>query len=157
MTTGWKPGERFTDFADRDPDDRAGGKPHIWKTLGYRRVVWEPGHQTIEWEATPEYCFLAQNGGYILHGGMATTILDSAMGGACWSLLDRDEVFLTGDLRVEFLRPGRPGLLRAEGHVIRRTERIVFCAADLYDSNDRHLASSRCTQVVLPAEPNKEE
>lgn len=157
--TDWRPGERFEDFADADPDDRSGGKPHIWRTLGYRRTVWEPGHQTIEWEATPEYCFLAQGGGYILHGGMATTVLDSAMGGACWSLLNRDEVFLTGDLRVEFLRAGRPGLLRAEGHVLRRTKRIVFCAADLYDATDRHLASSRCTQVVLPVvdEADKEE
>lgn len=150
MTKKWQPGERFEQFADWDPEDRGGGKPHLWKTLGYRRTVWEPGHQTIEWEASPEYCFIAENGDYILHGGMATTILDSAMGGACWSLLNSNEVFLTGDLRVEFFRPGRPGLLRCEGHVIRRTERIVFCAADLYDSNDRHLSSARCTQVVLP-------
>jgi acyl-coenzyme A thioesterase PaaI-like protein len=60
---------------------------------------------------------------------MVTTILDSAMGGACWSVLSEDEVFLTADLRVEFYRSARPGLLTARGSVIKRTSRLAFCAA----------------------------
>ena len=62
----------------------------------------------IEWDATPDYCFHAPSGP-IVHGGMVTTLLDTAMGGACWSMLDEDESFLTADLRVEFMRSSRPG------------------------------------------------
>jgi uncharacterized protein (TIGR00369 family) len=87
-----------------------------------------------------------------VQGGLVTALLDAAMGGACWSVLDAEQAFLTADLRVEFLRSARPGPLRARGWVIRRTRRVVFAAAELTDANGQTLATSRCTQVVLPAE-----
>src|SRR5204863_8342258 len=68
-------------------------EPHIWLTLGYRGVRQGDGESVIEWDATPEYCFHAPSGP-IVHGGMVTTLLDTAMGGACWSTLDEDESFL---------------------------------------------------------------
>src|SRR3990170_738381 len=59
-------------------------EPHVWRTLGYRRVTWEPGRSVIEWDATPEYSFPATSG-WIVHGGMVATLLDTAMGGAAWT------------------------------------------------------------------------
>jgi acyl-coenzyme A thioesterase PaaI-like protein len=53
---------------------------------------------------------------------------------------------------VEFLRTCRPGTVRAVGEVVRRTRRVVFCAAQLYDADGVVLATARCTQVVLPAD-----
>jgi len=82
---------------------------------------------------------------------VVTALLDAAMGGACWSVLDRDQAFLTADLRVEFLRSAHIGTLIGRGWVVRRTRRVVFCAAELRDSEGVVLATSRCTQVVLPA------
>jgi uncharacterized protein (TIGR00369 family) len=86
----------------------------------------------------------------VVQGGLVTALLDAAMGGACWTVLDHDQVFLTADLRVEFLRVSQPGLLRATGSVVRRTRRVVFCAAEMFSADDRLLATSRCTQVILP-------
>jgi uncharacterized protein (TIGR00369 family) len=121
--------------------------PHIWRTLGYRGVEQDDGRSMIEWEATPEFCFHAPSGP-IVHGGMVTTLLDTAMGGACWSVLAEEESFLTADLRVEFVRAARPGVLRAEGVVVQRNRRVAFCSADLYDADGELLASSRCTQII---------
>jgi uncharacterized protein (TIGR00369 family) len=121
--------------------------PHIWLTLGYRAIRQGEGESVIEWDATPDYCFHAQSGA-IVHGGMVSTILDTAMGGACWSQLEEDESFLTADLRVEFMRAARPGTLRAEGRVIQRNRRVAFCSAELYDEAGELLASSRCTQII---------
>jgi uncharacterized protein (TIGR00369 family) len=120
--------------------------PHIWNTLGYRGVEQADGRSVMEWEATPEYCFHSQSGP-IVHGGMIATLLDTAMGGACWTLMREDEDFLTVDLRTEFLRSARPGTLRAEGRVVQRNRRVVFCAADLYQDGEL-VASARCTQIV---------
>jgi uncharacterized protein (TIGR00369 family) len=78
---------------------------------------------------------------------MVTTLLDTAMGGACWSVLGDDESFLTADLRVEFLRSARPGTLRAVGNVVQRNRRIAFCAAELWQDGVL-LATSRCTQII---------
>jgi len=137
-------GERYAD-PHRWEDDVSSGH-HMWRTLGYRRTAWEPGSTTIEWDADVAYSFPSK-GGPIIHGGLVTALLDTAMGGACWTVLDYDQAFLTADLRVEFLRPTRPALVQATGTVIRRTRRAVFCAAELYDESEVLLATSRCTQV----------
>jgi uncharacterized protein (TIGR00369 family) len=121
---------------------------HVWKTLGFRRTDVEPGRVELEWDAPDEYSFPDGSGGRIVHGGLVTTILDSAMGGACWSTLADDEHFLTADLRVEFMRSARPGRLRAVGSVVQRTRRVAFCAAELYDEEGVQLANARCTQVI---------
>lgn len=142
----WTAGERF---ADVDSWGGGDGGPHVWRTLGYRRTGWAPGESTVEWDAPVEYSFPTGNGP-VVQGGLVTALLDSAMGGACWTVLDRHETFLTADLRVEFLRTARPGLLTATGTVVRRTRRVVFCAAELLDAHGNLLAASRCTQVVLP-------
>jgi uncharacterized protein (TIGR00369 family) len=131
-------------------EDLRPGGPHAWRTLGYRRTATEPGRMEIEWEATEDYTFPDGNGGSIVHGGLVATVLDTAMGGACATVLEGGESFLTADLRVEFMRAGRPGLLRAEGRVVRKTRRVVFCSAELYDAEGTHVASARCTQVLRP-------
>ncbi len=105
-------GERFADITSFA--QRAGDGPNLWRTLGFRRTEWGPGTATVEWDATVDYGFVTP-AGPVIQGGLVTAILDSAMGGACWTTLDNHEVFLTADLRVEFFRPTRPGTFRAVG------------------------------------------
>ena len=57
----------------------------------------------IEWDATEDYTF-PDGDGSIVHGGLVGTVLDTAMGGACATVLEAGESFLTADLRVEFMR-----------------------------------------------------
>ena len=142
--------DRLSDREARFEESLAAGA-HLWNTLGYRRDAWGEGATTISWEATPEYGFPTA-AGQVIQGGLVTALLDAAMGGACWSVLADGEAFLTADLRVEFLRSTRPGLVSATGTVVRRTRRVVFCEAVLVDAEGQQLAASRCTQVVLPAE-----
>lgn len=143
------PGERFHDADAWEAAHQQG--PHIWRTLGYRRIDWQPGSTVIEWIAPEDYCFPTADGP-VVQGGLVTALLDAAMGGACWTVLDHDQVFLTADLRVEFLRTSRPGVLRAAGSVVRRTRRVVYCAGELHDDAGTVLAAGRCTQIVLPNE-----
>ncbi len=142
MSEGTHTSRRHPWGADTLPD------PHVWKTLGYRNVGWEPGRCAIEWDAPEEFCFHFGDE-YRVHGGMLATLLDTAMGGACWTIMEPDEHFLTGNLSVDFYRSGRPGLLRAEGRVVHRTKRLVFCEAEIVDGDGKPVAASRCTQVVL--------
>ena len=132
-------------------DDSLRSGTHLWTTLGYRREHWAVGTTTIAWDATADYGFPTASG-TVIQGGLVTALLDAAMGGACWSVLDADQAFLTADLRVEFLRSTRVGTVRATGTIVRRTRRVVFCEAQLFDDTGLLLAASRCTQVVLPAD-----
>ena len=130
---------------------------NVWQTLGFEAIDRGDGTASVRWTATEDYCF-PSGSGPVVQGGLVTAVLDAAMGGACWTVLDRDDepaAFLTADLRVEFLRAARPGELRAVGTVVRRTRRVVFCAAELLDPDGLVLASARCTQVVLPADAGR--
>jgi len=133
------------------------GERGIFATLGWRRVEVAPGRAVLEWEPTIDHAFPAGDD-WIVHGGMVTAILDTAMGSATWTLLDRGEVFLTADLRTEFYRPARPGRVRATGWVVQKTRRVTFAAADLHNDAGVLLASGRASQVIidLQADPNRD-
>jgi uncharacterized protein (TIGR00369 family) len=124
---------------------------NVWHTLSFRRVESPPKTATVAWNPSTDYCF-PSGPGHVVQGGLVATILDAAMAGACWAVLEDSQSFLTADLRVEYLRVTRPGELRAVGTVVRRTRRVIFCAAELRNANGEITAVSRCTQVVMPSD-----
>ena len=138
------PGERFDEIV-RNKDV---AYPGIWSHLGWRRAEIEPGRSVREWEPDTDHSFLAGDN-WIVHGGMVTALLDTAMGQATWTLLSSNEVFLTADLRTEFHRPTSPGLVRATGWVVHKTRRVSFAAAELHDAEGKLLASSRATNLTI--------
>lgn len=146
MATSFRAGERFADMEGWQQP--VAGEPGIWNTLGWHRVELAPGRAVLEWTPTTDHAFPTASD-WILHGGMVTAILDSAMGSATWSLLDRDEVYLTADLRTEFYRPTRLGRIRATGWVVRKTRRVTFAAAELHDDAGALLASCRATNIAI--------
>jgi uncharacterized protein (TIGR00369 family) len=145
MATTFRPGERFAEMDGWQPKP---GERGIFSTLGWRRVEVGPGRAVLEWEPTIDHAFPAGKD-WIVHGGMVTAILDTAMGSATWTLLDRDQVFLTADLRTEFYRPARPGPVRATGWVVQKTRRVTFAAAELHNHDGTLLASGRASQVII--------
>lgn len=145
----WEPGSRFAEMP-------TAGSPHpgIWQHLGWSVVEIHPGRSIMEWTPTENHSFRAGDV-WIVHGGMVTAILDTAMGQATWSLLNEGEVFLTSDLRTEFYRPTTPGLVRAHGQVVHKTRRVTFAAAELYNADGKLLASCRATNQTLTARPSQ--
>lgn len=146
----WRPGERYAAMPRE-------GTPHpgIWKRTGWYVVDIGPGHSILGWSPSEDDAFLAGDV-WIVHGGMVTAFLDTAMGQATWSLLNDDEVFLTSDLRTEFYRPTHPGMvLRAHGEVVHKTSRVTFAAAEVFDENGKLLASCRGTNQTLSARPSQ--
>lgn len=60
----------------------------------------------------------------VLHGGVISSLLDTCGGAAVWSQLGKGDRVSTVDLRVDFLRPGRPETLIGVGKVIRLGNRV---------------------------------
>jgi len=60
-----------------------------------------------------------------LHGGVLSSLIDTAGGVASWSALPEGETVSTVDLRVDYLEPARlAGPLRAEAFVVRKGKRV---------------------------------
>ena len=59
-----------------------------------------------------------------LHGGVISALLDTCGGVAVWSQLSKADRVSTVDLRIDYLRPGRPETLIGSGRVIRLGNRV---------------------------------
>ena len=90
-----------------------------------------------------------------VHGGVISTLLDSATGCAVHSTLPAGWGYTSLDLTTKFLRPVTvdSGLLRCEGSVINRGLTTALAQAQLFDQAGRLVAyaSSSCLLFEIPS------
>jgi uncharacterized protein (TIGR00369 family) len=101
-------------------------RQQVMATLGARLTRVAPGETEIE---LPFRAALAQQHGF-LHAGIVTTILDSACGGAAFSLMPADAEVLSIEFKTNLLAPARGELLVARARVVRAGRTITVCQAD---------------------------
>lgn len=89
----------------------------------------------------------------VLHGGIAATLLDSAMGCAVHTTLPAGMAYTSLDISVRYIRAGAVdgGELRAEGRVVHRGRKIRTAEATLTDERGRVLATATSSLMVMPA------
>ena len=75
-----------------------------------------------------------------VHGGTLATLVDTAMGAAVRREDTGDEAPVTIEMKVTYLRPARPGRLRAEAAIRRRGKRIVIAEVDVLDEDGEAVA-----------------
>ena len=87
----------------------------------------------------------------VVHGGVAATLMDSAMGCAVHSLLPAGVGYTTLELKVNFLRPMTrdTGPVRAEGAVLHAGSRTALAEARLVDAAGKLLAHATSTCLIL--------
>ena len=88
-----------------------------------------------------------------VHGGLTATLLDSCMGLAVQSTLEKDMSQTTLEFKISLLRPITPetGQIRAEGLVLSRGRRIGTAEGRLTDSEGRLLAHGTTTCLIFPS------
>ena len=78
-----------------------------------------------------------------LHGGVISSLIDTAGGAAAWSALQTGESVSTVDLRVDYLEPaGLAAPLRAEAELIRKGNRVCHVRIAV-TQGDRLVAEGR--------------
>src|SRR3954453_15440189 len=83
-----------------------------------------------------------------VHGGVLATLVDTAMGQAVRRRTGEDDAPATSQLTVTYLRPGKPGHLRATGRVSTQGEHLTVCEADV-EQDGRTLVHAVATFAVL--------
>jgi uncharacterized protein (TIGR00369 family) len=95
-----------------------------------------------------------------VHGGVLSTLLDTATGCAVHTTLPAGVGYTSLDLNVKFLRPVTvdSGVLRCEGTVIQRGRRTALAEARLTDHAGRLVAhaTSTCLLFETPPSPDSE-
>jgi uncharacterized protein (TIGR00369 family) len=87
-----------------------------------------------------------------VHGGWICTLLDSCMGCAIHSRLERGQGFTTTELNINFVRPifEKTGPLRAEGRVIHFGKQIATSEGKLLDESGKLYAHGTTTCLIFP-------
>lgn len=87
----------------------------------------------------------------MVHGGVAATLMDSAMGCAVHSLLPAGVGYTTLELKLNYLRPMTrdTGPVRAEGRVLHAGSRTALAEARLVDAAGKLLAHATSTCMIL--------
>lgn len=86
-----------------------------------------------------------------VHGGMITTLLDSAMGCAVHSVLPPGAGYTTVELKVNFVRPILldDGPVRAEGTIIHVGGRLATAEGRVLDDQGRLVAHATTTCMIF--------
>ncbi|MGH7857766.1 MAG: PaaI family thioesterase [Candidatus Binatia bacterium] len=90
----------------------------------------------------------AANSMGIIHGGFLASILDIAMGHASLTLLEPNETQRTLELKINFLRGIPPDRVLAEGEVVRRGGRTIYCEGGVRTADGELVARSSATFYV---------
>jgi uncharacterized protein (TIGR00369 family) len=109
-------------------------------TIGASLVAVREGEVEI---ALPFSAALTQQHGFI-HGGVVTTIVDSACGFAALSMMPAEAAVLTIEFKVNLLSPAKGERLRAVGRVVRAGRTLMVCIGEVFAEE-----AGRSKQVAL--------
>jgi len=121
--------------------------PPITQALDFRLAEVEEGR--VVWTLTPaEYHY---NPIGSVHGGVAATLLDSAMGCAIKTLLPAGVTYTTLEIKVNYIRPltTATGRVRAEGTVEHLGGKTAVAEGRLTGPDGKLYASATTTCLIL--------
>lgn len=78
----------------------------------------------------------------ILHGGLMTAFIDTAMAETAFVIDTTVERAFTLNIAVDFIKPGRTGDLRADIKVLQNSRVIIVFHADVYDEDNQLIATA---------------
>src|SRR5262245_58733832 len=117
------------------------------RTLGYDVVEASPGKVVVTAVPTADHF----NPEGTVHGGLAATLLDSAMGLAVRTSVDKGFGSTTLEFKISFTRPvtAETGTIRAEGIVLTIGRRVGTAEGRLTDAAGRLLAHATTTCLIF--------
>lgn len=136
-------------MADNSPEavrEMVAASPfHVW--FGMRVADISEGLCDIELDVTPEHRNLIGT----THGGVVSTMADTAIGLAVRTTLSEDSRHVTTQLNITYLEKVDSGRLVARGRVLRSGKRFAYGEADVVDDGGKLVARATATFAVLQA------
>lgn len=123
--------------------------PPVSRLLGFALTEVEAGRAVFECEPSESH----YNPIGSVHGGVISTLLDSALSCAVHTTLPAGSGYTTAELKVNFVRPvvTGTGRLRSEGRVIHVGSRLATAEARLTDASGKLYAHAVGTCLVFAA------
>jgi acyl-coenzyme A thioesterase PaaI-like protein len=133
---------------DDDMDARIRSGKALSESMGNFHVTgWDPERKVLKavFTVRREYC---HTNGTIAQGGFVTAWLDAAMAHAVIHDTDHVRTVFSLEIKVSFYEKVGPGEGRVEGRVIRRSKRVAFLEAALYNPEGKLAAEASSTGIL---------
>ncbi|MBL8379553.1 MAG: PaaI family thioesterase [Burkholderiales bacterium] len=88
----------------------------------------------------------------VAHGGLVATLADHAAGGAAATLLPAEEIGVTAEIKLSYLRPARGERLECRAAVIKPGRAVCFVEAEVFaiqDGKRELVAKASATMAVV--------
>jgi len=116
-----------------------------WEWVGLRLIETGEGTAVVEMTSTED---MANHSGFV-HGGMISTLADSAMGRSVRTLKPGVTRAMSFDLKLNFINAAKVGeTLRASGHVIHAGRRTAVAECSVTGKDGRLVATASATFAV---------
>jgi uncharacterized protein (TIGR00369 family) len=119
--------------------------------IGGHVVEASAGRLVLAADLTIEAHSFPTSRGPIVHGGAIATLADEALATVAFTLADEGQSTVTADLKVDFLRPAKPGRLVARASVRHRTKRLAFCDTTIEHEGGEIVAEARAVIAFVKA------
>lgn len=116
----------------------------FYRHLGIRLVGLGRGSSKVQLRLTRS---LTQTTG-VAHGGVAASLIDSAVGLALCTLIKPEQLITTVEMKVNYLSPAPVGMLRSTGKIIHKGKRIVVGEGEVRGKKGL-VAKGLVTYVIL--------
>jgi 5-carboxymethyl-2-hydroxymuconate isomerase len=126
--------------------------PPFNQYLGVRVIRMEGGDAEASIDLAPHHT----NNRGVAHGGVVSSLLDSAMGAAVISAIPKEWWCATTGLSIQFVAGAHEGTLTATGRVVRRGRSIAFVQGEAHDAKGRLVATAQGTWHLWPHKPELE-
>src|ERR671917_1495237 len=84
-----------------------------------------------------------------VHGGVISTLIDASMAEALNTMTEQDEQPFTIQITVNYMKPGKPGMLTATAQVRKGGERITIVEAEVVQDEDEVIALATGTYTPV--------
>ena len=122
---------------------------HRWAGIDLVRA--EPGKVEVALRAEDHHLNLLGT----VHGGMLASVADTAMGLAMRTRAEPGSTYVTAQLDVHYLVPGRAGRIVGIGRAVKSGRQTGYAEADVLEG-DRLLARASATFIVVRERPDGE-
>jgi uncharacterized protein (TIGR00369 family) len=121
--------------------------PPLARVLGFSLVEVEEGRAVFAVQPDERH----YNPIGLVHGGLLSTVLDSAMGCAIHSTLPAGTGYSTLEIKVNFTRPAlkETGLLRCEAVIVHRGKQTATAQGSVRDQDGRVYAHGSTTCLLV--------
>jgi uncharacterized protein (TIGR00369 family) len=125
--------------------------PPFDRHLGVRVEQRGDGESVATLRLRPEHL----NNRGVAHGGVVSSLLDTALGAAVIGSIPKEWWCATTSLSVQFVDGAGEGRLTATGRVVRRGARVAFARGEIRDDGGRLLAVAQGSWNLWPYRPGQ--